>query len=87
MSRYTWATPSLPRLVGAKEACEIIGINKMTLGRWLKPGSGTLGDEQTYMIPPKRIAASPVWARSDVERFAKEVGRQRARSSGGGASR
>jgi predicted site-specific integrase-resolvase len=78
MPRRPWRTPRLPELVGAKEACELLGIQKMTLNRWLKPGSGTLGPDGTYMIPPKRIEAGPVWVREDVVRFAEEIGRQRA---------
>jgi len=76
--RRPWRTPRLHDLVGSKEACEILGIQKMTLTRWLRPGSGTLGPEETYMIPPKRIEAGPVWVKSDVIRFVEEVGRQRA---------
>lgn len=56
----------------------LLGVQKMTLNRWLRPGSGEFGPDQTYMIPPKYIAAGPVWVKSDVERFAEEVGRQRA---------
>lgn len=80
MTDFAWETPSLPPLVGTKEACEILGIQKMTLHRWLQPGSGALGEDRTYMIPPKRIGASPVWVRADVERFRDEVGRQRSPS-------
>lgn len=76
--RHPWRTPRLPELVGAVEACEIMGVQKMTLYRWLRPGSGTLGPDRTYMIPPKRIRASPVWVKEDVERFVEEKGRQRA---------
>jgi hypothetical protein len=71
------STSDLPDLVGSKEACQILGIQKMTLTRWLDPGSGSLGPDRTHMIPPKRINAGPVWVRSDVERFAVEVGRRR----------
>ncbi len=78
MPRRPWRTPRLPELVGSTEACEILKVQKMTLHRWLKSGSGTLGPDRTYMIPPKRIAAGPVWVRDDVERFADEIGRQRA---------
>jgi hypothetical protein len=77
MTVLRWETPSLPPLVGAKEVCEILGIPKMTLHRWLQPGSGELGENRTYMIPPKRIDAGPVWVRADVERFRDEVGHQR----------
>lgn len=86
MAIRPWRTSRLPDLVGSKETCEILGIQKMTLTRWLKPGTGPWGPDGqygpngTYMIPPKYIAAGPVWVKSDVERFAEEIGRQRARS-------
>ena len=76
--RGGWRTPKLPELVGAKEACEILGIQKMTLNRWLRPESGVHGPEKTYMIAPVKIAAGPVWAKSDVEHFAEQIGRRRA---------
>jgi hypothetical protein len=80
MPERRWETPSLPPLVGSKEACEILGIQKMTLNRWMQPGSGELGEDRTYMVPPKRVDAGPVWIREDVERFRDEVGRQRGES-------
>jgi hypothetical protein len=83
VTRRPWRTPRLPDLVGGKEACEILGVQKMTLNRWMRPGSGNLGPDGTYMIPPKRIDAGPVWVRSDVERFAEEIGRQRAPAARG----
>lgn len=86
MARRPWRTQRLPDLVGSAEACEILGIQKMTLNRWMRPGSGPYGDDRTYMIPPKRIKASPVWVRSDIERFADEIGRQRARAGEAKAS-
>lgn len=67
-----------------KEACEILGIEKMTLTRWLRPGSGSTlpgggyGEDKTRMITPKRIKSGPVWVKSDVERFRDEIGRERA---------
>lgn len=76
--RGGWKTARLPELVGSKEACEILGIQKMTLKRWLEPGSGPYGPDRTYMIPPHRISAGPVWAKDDVETFAEEIGRRRA---------
>jgi hypothetical protein len=76
--RGGWKTAKLPELVGAREACELLGIQKMTLRRWLEPGSGPYGSEGTYMIEPKRIAAGPVWAKDDVLHFAAEIGRRRA---------
>jgi hypothetical protein len=82
MAVRPWRTPRLPDLVGAVEACELLGIQKMTLNRWLKPGSGTddwsHGKDRTYMIEPKRIRSGPVWVKEDVVRFADEIGRQRA---------
>lgn len=75
--------PDSSELVGAKEACAILGVDKMTLWRWRQPGSGkphsSYGDDRTYMIPPKqRVGNRPVWARADVEEFARTIGRQRA---------
>ena len=78
MPRRPWRTPRLPDLVGAFEACQILGVQKSTLFRWMAEGSGDIGPDRTRMIPPKRIAAGPVWVREDVERFAREIGRQRA---------
>lgn len=76
-----WKTPRLPELVGAKDACELLGVQKMTLNRWMRPGSGEHGPDGTYMIPPKRVGSGPVWVRSDVEHFAEEIGRRRAPAS------
>lgn len=81
MARRAWRTPRLPDLVGLKETCLLLDVKKVTVLRWLEPGSGTLGPDKTYMIPPKRISSGPVWVRSDVERFANEIGRQRAPAS------
>lgn len=78
MARRPFRTQRLPDLAGSKEACELLGVDKMTLNRWMRAGSGSLGPDRTYMIPPKRIAAGPGWVRSDIERFAVEIGRQRA---------
>lgn len=79
-----WKTARLPELVGAKGACELLGIQKMTLRRWLEAGSGEYGEERTYMIPPKRIEAGPVWVKADVEHFASEIGRRRAPAAAAG---
>lgn len=86
--RRPWRTPRLPPLVGAKGACEILGVQKMTLSRWMQPGSGVahkgggFGPDKTYMITPARVDSGPVWVRSDVERFAVLFGRQRASVDG-----
>lgn len=81
-TRRSWRTNRLPPLVGSIEACEILGVQKMTLYRWMQPGSGNAesshGSDRTYMLTPQRIKAGPVWVRDDVERFASEIGRQRA---------
>lgn len=81
-----WRTPRLPPSVGFKGACEILGVQKMTLNRWLKPGSGVntpwggFGPDKTYMIPPARVDSGPHWDQRDVVRFANDpmYGRQRA---------
>jgi hypothetical protein len=86
MATRPWRTARLPELVGFAEACEILGVQKMTLKRWMEPGSGSslpgggYGPDKTRMIPPQRIRSGPVWVREDVERFRDEVGRQRARA-------
>ena len=76
-----WRTPSLPPLCGFKSACEILGVGRMTLARWMQPDSGSFGSEQTRMVPPARIDSGPCWVRADVERFKVEYGRQRAAAS------
>ncbi len=74
-----WRTPRLPELVNFTEAAAILGKDRMTLHRWLEPGSGLVdgpcfGPHRTYMIPPHQTTNGRVWVRSDVERFAAEVG-------------
>jgi len=74
-----WRTPRLPELVNFKEAAEILGKDRMTLHRWLEPGSGLtdgpcFGPARTYMIPPHQTTNGRVWVRADVERFAAEIG-------------
>ena len=76
--RRPWRTERLPPLVGVKAACAILGVHKTTFYKWLRPGSGNLGPDKTRMVPPRLTDSGPVWDRSDVERFAVEVGRQRA---------
>lgn len=82
-------TSSVPDLVGAKDACAILGIDKMTLWRWQQPGSGkphsSHGDDDTYMITPQRVGKRAVWVRADVEAFARTIGRQRAPARGNAA--
>lgn len=78
--RRPWRTPDLPPLCGFKGACEILGVGRMTLSRWMQPGSGSFLPDMSYMVPPARIDSGPVWVRADVELFAVEFGRQRAAS-------
>jgi hypothetical protein len=80
-----WRTPRLPRVVGIKGACALLGVHKTTLNHWMEPGSGGLGPDKTYMIPPIRVGDGtdeddgwPIWVREDVVEFAKVYGRQRA---------
>lgn len=83
-TRRPWRTPRLPDVVSSKGACELLRVDKQTLWRWCQPGSGSLGPDKTYMIPPKLVWSGddtkgwPIWDRADVERFAAEIGRQRA---------
>lgn len=88
MAPRPWQTQRLPEIVGTKGACKILGVQKMTLNRWMKADSGqpwsTHGPRRTFMIEPRRVDDGdggegwPVWAKADIERFAEEVGRQRA---------
>lgn len=84
-TRRPWRTARLPRVVGIKGASNLLGVHKTTLTKWMEPGSGELGPDKTYMVPPLRVGDGgdvddgwPIWAREDVVRFAQEIGRQRA---------
>jgi hypothetical protein len=91
MARRPWRTPRLPEIVNTDGACDVLGVDKMTLWRWQQPGSGTPETNHppgnTYMIPPARAQGrggelkQPLWVKADVERFAAEIGRQRAPST------
>jgi hypothetical protein len=91
VTKWPWQTPGLPDLVGVQEAAKILGVNPMTLYRWLKPGSGVntqwggFGPNKTRMIPPKPVAGSSkkggVWVREDVLTFARDIGAERDRPS------
>lgn len=55
-----------------KEACELLGIQKMTFNRWRDSG---------YFDVPSADpgpAQGPVWVRSDVEAWLRQNGRKRA---------
>lgn len=78
-SRPRWKTDRLPPLVNFAEAAAILGKDRMTLHRWLEPGSGLeqgpcFGPDRTYMLPPHQTTNGRIWVRSDVERFAAEYG-------------
>jgi hypothetical protein len=86
--RYAWRTPRLPELVNTDGACEILGVDKMTLWRWQQPDSG-VGTESkhppdnTYLIPPIRALGrggekkQPLWTKDDLIVFRDLHGRQR----------
>ncbi len=74
-----WRTDYLPELVGFAEAVEILGVEKSTLTSWMRPGTGPNGEAGTHMITPQLLRATPVWVKSDVERFKAEVGTRRRR--------
>lgn len=76
-----WLTPRLPELAGYAEATELLGVSKMTLGRWLEPGSGKgagFGPDDTYLIPPVRTKSGPMWAADDLRHFKAAHARRRA---------
>lgn len=76
----SWRTPRLPELVGNKQACEILGVSKVTVGRWLEPGSGEghgFAPDDTYLIPPQLTSAGRVWAADDLRRFKASRGNRR----------
>jgi hypothetical protein len=67
-------------IVGNREACELLGIQKATLARWMKPGTGEHGPQRTYMIEWRsEVSAGPIWDRQDVLDFAATNPRKRAR--------
>lgn len=70
--RTAWRTLMLPELAGYAEATEILGVSKMTLGRWLEPGSGKgegFGRDDTFLVGPARTRSGPVWAAADLRQF------------------
>lgn len=73
MPRSRWSTTRLPVLVGVKEACEILGVDRKQLDRWCEDGSGTNGLRRTKAPPWTQVAATKIWTRADVERFHDEL--------------
>jgi hypothetical protein len=86
-AKRPWRTFRLPDLVGHSEAARILGVDPMTLHRWLTPGSGVktpwggFGPHRTRMIPPHPIEGSKggAWVRDDVVKFARDIGPDRDR--------
>jgi predicted DNA-binding transcriptional regulator AlpA len=64
-----WRTALLPPLVDLVVACEILGVTKATLYRWMKEG---------YMLEAAQAGRKPIWVREDVERFTEQYGRVRS---------
>lgn len=87
MARRPWRTSRLPRLVSAVGAYPFLDITRITLRRWMAPGSGkpgaAFGSQQTRICPwaEGKGLKGPVWVLEDLERFAVERGRQRALQS------
>lgn len=65
-------TRDLPALVGVKECCVILEVQKMTFNRWRE--SGYFDIEPADPGP----AQGPVWVRDEVVEWGKRNGRQRA---------
>ncbi len=80
--RRSYRTARLPPCVGIDGAAEILGVERSTIYRWIKPGAGQIGEDRTYMMPPAMLEGpgrrTMFWVREDVERFAEEIGRIRA---------
>ncbi len=78
----SYRTSRLPPCVGLEGALEILQVEVSTVWRWLKPGTGLIGVDRTYLIPPALLEGpgrrTMFWVREDVERFAQEIGRIRA---------
>jgi hypothetical protein len=67
----TWKTEKLPALVGVAEACEILGVQKMTFKRWRDDG---YFDIKPADPGPKQ---GPVWVADDVRAWGEKNGRLR----------
>lgn len=71
-SRNGYQTPKLPPLVGVKDACELLGVQKMTFNRWRQDGY--------FDVPSADPGPSqgPVWVEGDVIAWRDKHGRKRA---------
>lgn len=59
-------------VVGTAEAADILDVERPRIGRWMKLG--------IMPKPAKRLAATPVWFRADIERLRDQrAGRRRGR--------
>lgn len=63
--------PVTDHLLGNKEAAALLGVSKQRLAQLLD----SHGD---FPEPVARLAATPVWARADVEAWARKHGRSTA---------
>lgn len=57
-----YRTGRIGPLVGIVQVVKLLGIDRMTLRRWMQPGSGSLGPDRTRMIPPARIGGGEHYA-------------------------
>lgn len=51
--------------VGTAEAAEILGVERPRIGRWIEKGK--------MPMPVSKLAATPVWKRSDIEAMVQDV--------------
>lgn len=59
-------------LVGAKEASEILGVERTRIARYMKTG--------VMPQPVSTLRATSVWLRRDVEKFAEEREKSKSKS-------
>jgi predicted DNA-binding transcriptional regulator AlpA len=55
-------------LVGNKETATLLGVSRQRLAQ-------LLNEHEDFPEPVARLAATPVWARADVEAWARKHGR------------
>lgn len=66
--RRSYRTARIPPLIGIKEVLLVLDIDKATIYRWMKPGSGLLGPDRTHMIPPAIIGGGDAYAQALLRR-------------------
>ncbi len=62
--RYGWRVLRLPPLAGSKEARQILGVDKMTLHRWMLDNSG--GPGETGAVSSNTVYLKDGKVREDV---------------------